>query len=282
MKRFYIFMTCILLTVLSCEETVILDVNSLDERVTIEGQLTNQEGQTFVKLSRTRDFYFQGQAPRITDAIVEVSDELGNRFTFAHNPDNNPELQGFYFPVSPLAGRIGGTYQLNVEVGSDRFTASETMLPVTAIDSLGVVLDEEERDDPETPGRYYEVTFFASEPQDRKDQYLFKFYRNDSLVKDFPTDIYFSDDEFLGERIDDLTIAGWYADGDRCKVEMYSLTQEAFIFYSDLFNLVNNDGGMFSPPPADPRNNLSNGALGYWQVSALDEMEIVVSPPEED
>lgn len=60
---------------------------------------------------------------------------------------------------------------------------------------------------------------------------------------------------------------------------MFSLTRKAFIFYSDLSNLLNNDGGMFSPPPANPRNNLSNGALGYFQVSAMDFEEMVVTPP---
>ena len=281
MKRIYIFSLLVLLSLFSCEETVILDVNELDDRLIIEGQLTDVLGRNFVKITRSRDFYFQGPAPRVTNATVEVSDELGVTHVFAHNPLNDPELEGFYYPVNPFAGRIGGTYELNVNVDGQNYRAVETMLPVTEIDSLGVILDEEEMEEPEAPGRFYEVTFFALEPQDRKDQYLFKFYRNDTLIKDFPTDIYFSDDEFLGDTIDNLTIAGWYADGDRCRVEMYSLTQEAFIFYSDLFNLLNNDGGMFSPPPADPRNNLSNGALGYWQVSALDEMEIVVIPPKD-
>ena len=60
---------------------------------------------------------------------------------------------------------------MNVEIGSEHYSASETMLPVADIDSLGVVLDEDELDEPEVPGRFYEVTFFASELQDRKDQY---------------------------------------------------------------------------------------------------------------
>ena len=64
-------------------------------------------------------------------------------------------------------------------------------------------------------------------------------------------------------------------------VEMYSITREAFIYYNDLFNLINNDGGMFTPPPANPRSNVSNGALGYFQVSALDTASIIVTEPEE-
>lgn len=267
------------LIAVSCEETVIIDTNTIEEQVIIEGLVNDQVTGDYVKITKSRDFYFSGDAPRVTDAIVQVSDGQGTTFPFIHNPSNDPEYQGFYYPVNPLQGSVGETYSLSVNIDGQEYGATESMLPVTTIDSLTVTLDEEELEDPETPGRFYEILFFAQEPQDRKDQYLFRFYRNDSIVLDFPTDIYFSDDVFLGPTIDNITIAGWYAEGDRAKVEMYSLTQEAFIFYSDLFNLINNDGGMFSPPPADPRNNLSNGALGYFQVSAVDIEEIIVTPP---
>ena len=121
---------------------------------------------------------------------------------------------------------------------------------------------------------------FAKEPQDREDYYLFRFFRNDSILLDWSTDIYVFDDETLGESIHDISIAGYFREGDVARVEMYSLSRGGFIFYSDLSTLLNNDGGMFTPPPANPRNNLSNGALGYFQVSAVDSMEITVAAPD--
>ena len=60
---------------------------------------------------------------------------------------------------------------------------------------------------------------------------------------------------------------------------MYSLIREAFTFYSNLSRLLSSDGGMFEPPPANPQNNLSNGALGYFQVSALEAKQIEIKPP---
>lgn len=256
-----------------------IETNDLDERVVIEGLVTNQQNH-YVKLTRTRSFYATGPADAIENAVVSVSDDNGNTFQFVHNPMNNPEENGFYYPVNSFQGQVGAIYSLDVEVDGEQYTAQEELLPVTAIDSLTVIVNEDELADPEEEGRYLEVLFYASEPQDRKDQYLFKFYRNGEIVKDFPTDIYFSDDILLGEKIDDLEIAGFYAEGEMVTVEMYSLTQEAFIFYSDLFNLLNNDGGMFSPPPANPRSNLSNGALGYFQVSSLASEDIMVTPPD--
>ncbi len=263
----------------ACEETVIIEQGELDERVVIEGLITDQQNH-YVKLTRTRSFYATGAAEAIENAVVSVSDNIGNNHVFVHNPMNNPSENGFYYPVNSFQGQIGAVYALDVQVDGELYTAQEELLPVTTIDSLTVFVDEDELDDPEEEGRFLGVLFYAQEPQDRKDQYLFKFYRDGEIVKDFPTDIYFSDDALLGEAIDDLEIAGYYAEGEVVTVEMYSLTQEAFIFYSDLFNLLTNDGGMFSPPPANPRTNLSNGALGYFQVSALSSQDKLIEAPE--
>jgi len=102
---------------------------------------------------------------------------------------------------------------------------------------------------------------------------LFKFYRNDSLLYDNATDIYISDDDLLGENIDGVDGPGFYAVGDTAKVEAYSLTRNGFIYYSDLQILINNDGGLFGSPPANSRTNLTNGAMGFFQVSALNSKE---------
>ncbi len=273
-----ILLICALAVFSACEETIIIETGELDERVVIEGLVTDQQNH-YVKLTRTRSFYDNGPADPIENALVSVSDNNGNTYNFVHNPLNDPDGNGFYYPINSFQGQIGSVYALDVQVDGERYTAQEELLPVTAIDSLTVIVNEDELEEPEEFGRFYEVLFYASEPQDRKDQYLFKFYRDGEIVKDFPTDIYFSDDALLGEKIDDLEIAGFYAEGDVVTVEMFSLTQEAFIFYSDLFNLLNNDGGMFSPPPANPRTNLSNEALGYFQVSAFVSQNILIEDP---
>ena len=92
---------------------------------------------------------------------------------------------------------------------------------------------------------------------------------NDSLLVDSPSDIYFSDDKTLGEEINGVPSPVYFAPGDSARIEMYSISRNGYVFYFDLVNLLNNDGGMFSPPPANCRTNLSNGALGFFQVGAI-------------
>ncbi|WP_339697028.1 DUF4249 domain-containing protein [uncultured Roseivirga sp.] len=263
----------------SCEETINIDTITSETKVIIDGVITNNADLNFIKLSYTRGFYSKDPNPAIIDAVVTVTDDANNVVNYVHNPNNDPSKRGVYFPETPYAGSIWTTYHLKVTVDGVDYTASETLLPVTKIDSLVVTIDQEEMEDPEEEGRFYEILFYAREPQDRVDHYLFKFYRNGKTIRDFEGDIYFSEDDFLGEAISGVPTASYYKLGEYAKVEMYSITREAFIFYNDLSNLINSDGGMFSPPPANPRTNLSNGAFGYFQVSAVDIMEIEVKEP---
>jgi hypothetical protein len=260
----------------SCEETVLLDLNQTAPRLIIEGQVTNQPGYQYVKLTRSVGFYDTGDSPAVDDASVLVTDNLGNEIVFVYNPGNVEDSTGFYVPAAPFVGVIGRSYTLHVTADGELYEAKDDLQPVTAIDSLTYRINDDEQQDPKDDGKIYEVLFYAKEPQERVDYYLLKYYRNDSLTVYFDTDIYYADDEVLGENIDGLASPVYYAMGDTARVEMYSLTRNGFVFYNDLQSLLNSDGGLFSQPPSNSRTNLSNGALGYFQASALEWKEIII------
>lgn len=262
----------------SCEEGIQLDISQAPPQFVIEGLVTDQMDRHYVKLSESVSFYDKDLTPKISTATVEIRDSEGNVFSHVHNPNNHPDSIGYYLPLIPYQGKIGNSYTLIVDLNGTTYTAMDNLLPVTKIDSLSIRIDEDELDDPDDEGRFYEILFYAIEPQDTKDFYLFKFYRNGELVKDSPEDIYYTDDDVLGETISDVTTAGYYAEGETGTVEIYSLSRAAFVYYFDLESVINNDGGMFSQPPVNPRTNLSNGALGFFQTSAMDKMSIMVEP----
>lgn len=274
--KIFVFLTACLVFLAGCERGVDLDLSQTEPLVVIEGLVTDHSSLNYVKVTKTTGFYETGRTPRITDAIVTIEDDLGNVTMFVHNPRSHPDSVGYYKTEDSFVGVIGRTYKLSVEADGQHFEGQDKMFPVTTIDSLEYQVNEDERKDPETPGKFYEVLIYAKEPAETKDYYLFNFYRNGSIVLDNPSDIYFSDDVALGEQIDGITAPGFYGPGDVVRVEALSLTRNGYIFYSDLFNLLNNDSGMFSPPPANCRNNLTNGALGFFQVSALNSAEVVI------
>lgn len=274
----YLLYTLLLIGALTaCEEPITLDLKQTSPRIVIEAQVTDQPGYQFVKVTRSSDFYSSGPTPRITDAAVTVQDDEGNTYTFVHNPRNHADSAGYYLPAVPFVGVIGRTYTLDVTTGGKSYQASDKLLSVIPIDKLEYKINRSEKDDPKEPGKYYEIQMFATEPQDEKNYYLFKFYRNGKLTYYNDTDIYYSDDELLAENIDGVPSPVYYGVGDVGKVEAYSISRVGYVYFNDLFNLLNNDaGGMFGPIPAPPRTNLSGDALGFFQVSSVKSAEIQI------
>lgn len=262
----------------SCEKTVELDLNQAESKIVIEGQVTNHDGYQYVRVTRTSGFYDDGATPRVTNANVSVKDDLGNEFFFSHNPENQNDSVGYYLPNVPFAGEIGRTYTLTVEVDGETYTAVDKLFSVSGIDSLSYQINEDEQEEPQDGNKFWEVLLYATEPQDEENYYLFKFFRNDSLKVYSDTEIYFADDKILGEAIDGLGSPIYFEPNDKARIEMYSISRNGFIYYMDLQSLLNNDGGLFSQPPSNSRTNLSNGALGFFQASAVDIQTIMIEP----
>jgi len=265
----------------SCEEEYILDTGQAPPQVVIEGLVTNEIKQHYLKISQTTDFYASGQSPRVSNAQVLVTDDQGNSFPFLEQEDS----LGLYLSDQPFQGIEGRTYTLEVTLNGQMYKSTETLMRVTKIDSLIYEIDEEEMKwkedhpdqvDEEDVGRYYIVRMYTKEPQDTEDYYLFKFYRDGDLQNYFGEDIYYAEDTFVREEINGIEANDWYRPGEVARVEMYSLTRNAYLFYADLDITLNNDGGLFSPLPSNPRSNISNGALGIFQVSAIDAAEIKI------
>ena len=284
MKTISYLLSIIVLVILliSCEETLELDLQESTSNIVIEGLVTNIEGRQYVKISKTAGFYQSGPTKRVTNAEVEVTDDLGQETMFEHNPDNDPNHEGYYYAPG-FKGEIGRSYTLSVMVNSEQYEATEKLFPVTKIDALDYRVNESQKKDPKYAGQYYELLSYMKEPRETVDYYLFKYFRNGQPAYFLEnSDIYFTNDVGVGEDIDGFPSPVYFAATDTAKIEIYSLNRNAYLFYSDLYNLINSDGGMFTPPPTNPRSNISNGAFGLFQVSAVNSFSTVIKKLPED
>jgi hypothetical protein len=273
----YIQISLLIILFASCDEATELDLKQTPPKLVIEGLLTDRPHQQSVRVSWSAAFYGSGKTPRVTDATVSVSDDAGHEHIFVHNPGSHADSMGIYIPQTDFTGEAGRSYTLHVTVDGESYEATDRLLNVIPIDSLKFQVNEDQEEEAEEPGKIYELLVFAREPQDEDNYYLFKYYRNDSLVVFNPTDIYYSDDQLLAEKIDGIPSPVYYAANDKARLEVYSLTREGYVFYNDLaVSLTNDGGGMFGPIPATPRTNLSNGALGFFQVSAMKDKETFI------
>lgn len=264
-----------LFTFIACEEVVELDEAQTPTKIVVEGIINNVDSVQEINLSETTGFYDEGTPPRVRNADVVVADDAGNSYTFVEDE----VFSGRY--TANFTGMAGRTYNLEVTLDNGEvFTATDQMPPVQDIDTLIYEVDEDEFEDPEEEGYYYTVKIFGPEPQDRKDYYLFKFYRNEEIERfDSETGLFFADDELLGPYIFGLEAPVFYAEGDTATFEMYAMSRDAYLYYNDLSNVLNGDGGLFGPSPTNPRSNINNAndlGLGFFQASALEREQVIV------
>ena len=269
MKLVFIYILPVIMFIFySCEEPTTIDTDQAPPQVIIEGLITNELKRHTIKVTQTANFYDTGNTPRVNGATVIVRDNANNQYNFEE------EESGVYRPNQPFQGEIGRTYDLSVLIEGEEYTASERLLPVTTVDSVTYSLNIEETE--EVNEDVFSFFLYTVEPQDEKNYYLFKFYRNGTWLNEEGEDITVTDDTAVGEEIDGIEAPYLYLRGDTARVEMYSLTRDAFIFWNDVATLIFSDGGVFAPLPANPRSNISGGALGVFQVSAVDAGEIVI------
>ena len=260
-----------------------MDVDQTKEQLVIEGLITDSLKNHSVKLSTSNGLYDKNGFSKVDNAEVRVFEinPDGSEKIYLYRQENRP---GQYFSEDAFKGLVGSRYRLEVVWNSETYEAEDVLLPVTAIDSLSI----EPVDDDFEPwdalidslgtetGPFYWLKFYAYEPPNRVDYYTWKFYRNGVLKNSEGREVFYASDEIVQENIKGIFLPGTYTTGDTIYMEQFSLSRIGYLFYYDLETIINSDGGMFGPPPANPRNNLSNNALGFWQVSSVAHIELII------
>src|SRR5688500_4405377 len=92
---------------ISCEKTVDLKYKGNQSKIVIEGDITNETGPYFVKITKSINLSNTGNYPTIDNAVVTISDNAGNSETLS------PQGNGVY-RTNAIAGVPGRTYTLTV------------------------------------------------------------------------------------------------------------------------------------------------------------------------
>lgn len=258
----------LLATFVSCSEKIELDLNTGNQRLVVEGMITDRAGTHGVIITKSTSYFFNEPAPGVNDAVVTISDG-------SHDWQLTQESPGHYMMPQDFAGTPGTTYQLNIEHQNTLYLASTHLREVPAIDSLSRLPH------PILPGRDFLMIHFQEPPQTR-DFYMYHIFYNDSLVTDSINKVPFGDDDGVNGRYLSIPVylfrSGNEAPqpGDRIRVQKFSISEEYFQFMIALRRNQGTVGGPFAGPPANVPGNINNGALGFFLASAVSEAEMVI------
>jgi hypothetical protein len=281
MKPFQLLICLAILTILGgCETVIDAKLDEGPAQLSVDGTITDQPGPQTIRLTQTAAYFDNSPPPVASGATVTVTDDLGRRYAFT-----DPDDDGYYVwqpTVTDTLERVGRTYRLSITFQGETYQAVSKMNRVPVIDSL---IFRKEKLNPLSSTEGYQAEFFARDLPGATDYYRIRYFRNGTL-QNRPRDIItLKDASFSGSADTDGLIFirpfrqsinpdSLYALNDSVKVEVQSLTEEAFDFWQQLSAQITN-GGLFATPPANVPTNVintnTNGrkATGFFIATAI-------------
>ncbi len=262
-----LFLLMILLA-LGCTEKINVRLDQTYTRLIVDGNIANEPGPYRVRLTKSADYFFNEPMPRVTNALLVISD--GNENYPLHETSDGET--GVYETDSLFTGQLNKTYTLKIELaeeisGESNFQASCLLRPVTHLDSIRA----EFHPDWGKEG-FWTVKLWAQEPGDEVNYYLFNLYRNGILLTDTLNKKVISDDKFYNgsymNGVDVMYINNahkWETifPGDTIMLQMSGITEEYYNFIDQVrqsgFNIP-----FFSGPPANVKGNIDQGGIGFF------------------
>ena len=272
-----------------CTTVIDAQLDTGPTQLSVDCLLTDQPGPQTIRLTQTAAYFDSSTPPAALSATVTVADDAGKTYAFT-DPDND----GYYVwqPTSKDAlGQTGRTYQLSIAYKGETFRASSKMNRVPTVDSIIFV---KKKLNPLSTKQGYRAEFYARDVPGAVDYYRIRFFRNGELQSKTGDIITSQDGAFRGTANTDglMFIApirqsvnpdSLYALNDIVKVEVHSLTSEAFDFWQQVQTQITN-GGLFARPPANVPTNVVNTApngrkaTGFFITSAIRSRTATVSP----
>ena len=274
----------------SCEDVIELELEETESVIVVDAWLNNIDSIQTIQINQSQTYFDNREPLGVTNANVTVTRSDGVVFAFASQGD------GTYITetVMESLGGVGDEFQLSILIDGVEFSADSKMNRVPVIDSIGIEFRDDElfSDD----GLY--ANFYARDFDGAGDAYWIKTYAN-GLYLDKATELNLAFDAGFdaGTGIDGITfitpirevinrldedgVIFPYVTGDFIRVEIHSISVEAFNFMEIVRDQINNSqNGIFSLPLANARTNISSsdgsGVVGFFNVAAVSQMERTV------
>ena len=263
MKKFKLYTLLFLLVIASasCKRDITLNLNNNTGLLVIEGNITNQRGPQYIKLSQNVAFTSANTYPPVTGATVSVTDDIGNSYPFTEGPAGT-------YSISRMAGIAGATYAMHVLTGGKTYTASSTMPDRVELDSITTM------NAPFGKNNQKQIVVHYQDPASVANQYRFVMYVNSVQVDD----VFANDDQFTDGRYVNYTL--FESDiniypGDTVSVEMQCIDKNIYTYWFSLMQQQpNGPGGGVTP--SNPPTNITPATLGYFSAHTTQTRTIVV------
>lgn len=281
----------------ACTDVVQIDLAPAEDAFVVDAWLDNRPVTQTIRLTLSQPYFSNAFAPSITDADVRVVRNDGRAFAFDHAGNGN--YTWIPQPGDSL-GETGMQYLLDIVWHGERYLAGTQMRRVPVIDSIRI----ENRQGRLGFANGHWAILFARDLPGTGDTYWIKAYKNGVFLNK-PNELNIAFDAGFdgGGNVDGIVFitpirelinrfpdpdtgddfdTPPYAPGDEVRVEIHSISNEAFFFLETARDqMTNGDNTIFSIPVANTRSNVFRErdnvpALGFFNVSAVSTLSRMV------
>ncbi len=258
MKK-YIFIALPLIIMASCakEEFNPKLSNQNKNQIVVEGLITNQPNIQRMVITRATDYMNGIEISGVENAVVTVTCE-NNSYEFSHFQNGN------YTPPADFKAEIGKTYQLSIVIDGITYRAESTVAKPLTLDSISTKTDRYDTD-------CFEIMGWFNDNKEKDEYFLFKYALNNVMIDTLTRWSTYSDFLTNNERLEESCIFNGLEAKEHDYISVYSLSisEQYFNFIQVALKDIE-EPAPFSPSAgAKIEGNISNGALGFFQASAV-------------
>ena len=260
------YILAISIIAVSCTKEIDIDVNSSDPQIVVEANLDN-ENPISIKLTESVNFDDDNTYPAVEDAIIVLTDNLGNSETLTEISPGN-------YLGSSVTGNINSTYTLSILANGKELSSVCTIPNQIAFDSLIVnaVTGGGGGGPGGGGGSSHDIIVEYFDPVNEGNFYRFVEYKNGQYVNAF-----IFDDRLSNGIKNSNTLQSFnrtYKSGDTLKIEMQCISKEVYEYYRSFGNLFG--GPTNASTPANPYTNMQGTKLGYFSAHTNQQKDFII------
>ncbi len=275
----------------ACTAPIEIETKNSKPVLVVYGCLTDEYKHQQVRLTSSSPYFEEKTNLSVTDAAVTVTCSEGNEYEFIYWED------GYYRSESEFAAIPGVTYSLNIDFDFDKDGAMENyraetfMNPVVPLDSIVV------KNLQIIGYRYYSLNIYMQDPAEFQNNYLFRFFINDSISNSKISESIITDDllfngayrngttiEYLGDGTDEGLVERnenedretfFIYPGDKIRLQVFNIEAGYYDFIEQCISEKGGENPFFGGPPSNITTNISNGAVGYFSSYGISEKKTI-------
>lgn len=261
--RSLLAISVVFLAFVSCEKIIVLEVEDAEPIIVVEGICRDGLGENYVFLSWSSRLYENNEFKKISDAIIVVTDESGNQFSF----EEDATIPGKYSSDS-LEVFPSSVYDVSIIAEGKTITGTTKTQSKPVIDSLTYLSYSLTGNSSDTE---YLISYHAVDAPGEQNNYWARIW----IGGEEPNIYYLGNDDFIDGQYYEAIFFGVRAgQGDTVLVELMSMDENIYRYYYQLSN--NADQSQFSAAPSNPEGSLEGDAIGFFGAFTTDSVMIVM------